>query len=42
MVEIDGERTVITNRSCMKELDEAIDKEKQVWGWADSSYTSPS
>lgn len=30
MVEIDGERTVITNRSCMKELDEAIDKEAGV------------
>ncbi len=32
VVEIDGERTVITNKSCMKELDEAIDKEKQVLG----------
>lgn len=30
MVEIDGERTVITNWSCMKELDEAIDKEAGV------------
>jgi len=29
VIEIDGGRTIITNRSCMKELDDAIDKEMQ-------------